>query len=48
MTQKQGFGCKKRIAHWGYDLLPLRLPLTPGTTKTGVRKQTRKSPDDHD
>ena len=48
MTQKARVWLQKRIVHWGYDLLSLRLRLVPGTTKIGVRKQTRKSPDDHD
>ena len=48
MTQKARVWLQKRIVHWGYDLLSLRLRLVPGTTKIGVRKQTRKYPDDHE
>ena len=42
MITKQGVGCKKRIVQWDYDLLPVRLRLAHGITKTGVRKHTRK------
>ena len=40
MIKKHGFSCKKRIVHWGYDLLPVWLRLGPAITKAGVRKQT--------
>ena len=30
MIKMHGFDYKKRIVHWGYDLLPVRLCLDPG------------------
>ena len=43
MAQKQGFGCKKRIVHWSYDLLSLRLPLAPGTLQRLVSENKPES-----
>jgi hypothetical protein len=48
MIKKHGSGCKKRIVHWGYYLLPVWLRLGPGITKIGGSKQTRKGAYDHD
>jgi len=36
MIKKHGLGCKKRIVHWGYYLLPVLLRLGSGITKIGV------------
>lgn len=47
MIKKHGFGCKKRIVHWGYDLLPVWLRVGLIITKAGIRKQTNKHPGCH-